>query len=196
MRWRQLLAHCLLRQTHAVRVFFGILSNDLQHHFPAAFQVPKPWRACCRSGFRRRREATVCRTLLQKLKDEQASAVRNQQYPAASCPICFEDLAKPDGASGLPSAASTSKTGQSDSEQGGNGSKFDVVAPSAPPLDAHPELESLLGVSKTQGSSDQETHKHSRCVLAGVFCIHSSACWQRFNSLLLGCGVSCCVHNW
>ncbi|KAL3139146.1 hypothetical protein ABBQ32_005931 [Trebouxia sp. C0010 RCD-2024] len=116
----------------------------------------------CWSGFRRRREATTCRTLLQKLKDEQASAVRNQQYPATSCPICFEDLAKPDGASGLPSAASTFKDGQSDSEHGGNSSKFDVVAPSAPPLDAHPERASLLGESKAQSSSDQETHKHSR----------------------------------
>ena len=105
----------------------------------------------------------MCRSLLQKLKDEQASAVRNQQYPAASCPICFEDLAKPDGASTLPSAASTSKDGQSGSDQGGSSSKSDV-APSAPPLDAHPERESLLGKSKTQDGFDTDTHEHSRCV--------------------------------
>lgn len=106
----------------------------------------------------------MCRSLLQKLKDEQATAVRNQQYPATSCPICFEDLAKPDVTSSLPGAvtSSQSKDRQSDSDDGASSSKLDV-APSAPPLDAHPERESLLGNSKAQGSSDLDGHKHSRC---------------------------------
>ena len=123
-----------------------------------------------RSGFKRRREATVCRSLLQKLKDEQASAVRNQQYPAASCPICFEDLAKPEPFSSSPSSSSAArvadayKDSQSDCDHGASSSKCD--APSAPPLDAHPEYESLLDKSKTHGSADQgeHKHKHSRCV--------------------------------
>ena len=124
----------------------------------------------CRSGFKRRREATVCRSLLQKLKDEQSNAVRNQQYPAASCPICFEDLAKPEPSSSSPSSSSAAcvadvyKDSQSDCNHGASSSKCD--APSAPPLDAHPEYQTLLDKSKTHGSAEQDEHKHrrSRCV--------------------------------
>ena len=106
----------------------------------------------------------MCRSLLQKLKDEQASAVRNQQYPASSCPICFEDLAKPDVSSNSASANSVAdvyQNSQSKSDQSASSSKPDV-APSAPPLDAHPEYESLLDKSKAEGSSDEHQHKHSR----------------------------------
>lgn len=121
----------------------------------------------CRSGFRRRREATVCRSLLQKLKDEQASAVRNQQYPAASCPICFEDLAKPDPSASSPSASSAARVGdaykdsQSDCDYGAGSSKSDL--PSAPPLDGRPEYETLLDKGKARGSTDQDEPKPSRC---------------------------------
>lgn len=103
----------------------------------------------------------MCRSLLQKLKDEQASAVRNQQYPASSCPICFEDLAKPDVSSSANSVADVYQNSQSERDQSASSSKPDV-APSAPPLDAHPEYESLLDKSKAEGSSDEHQHKYSR----------------------------------
>ena len=125
----------------------------------------------CRSGYKRKREAKVCRSLLQKLKDEQADAVRNQQYPATSCPICFEDLAKPEAASDSPSTSSAArvatayKEDRSDSDFAATSSKSDVP-PSAPPLDAHPEYESLLGKRRAQSSSQQHQHKHARCTPA------------------------------
>ena len=144
--------------------FSGVMSGLVQTPgFASTFGYP-----FCRSGFKRRREATVCRSLLQKLKDEQASAVRNQQYPAASCPICFEDLAKPEPSPSSPSSSSAArvanayKDSQSDCDHGASSSKSD--APSAPPLGAHPEYESLLDKSKTHGSADQGESKHSRCV--------------------------------
>lgn len=122
----------------------------------------------CRSGFRRSREATACRSLLQKLKDEQASAVRNQQYPAASCPICFEDLAKPDPSASSPSASSAArvanayKDSQSDCDHGAGSSKSEL--PSAPPLDGRSEYETLLDKGKAHGSTDQDEQTRSRCV--------------------------------
>lgn len=109
----------------------------------------------CRSGYKRKREAKVCRSLLQKLKDEQATAVHNQQYPATSCPVCFEDLAKPDAACGSPSA-SIAGAYKEDQFDGASSSKSDV-APSAPPLDGRPEYESLLGKERT--STHQDDHK-------------------------------------
>lgn len=110
----------------------------------------------------------MCRSLLQKLKDEQGTAVRNQQYPATSCPICFEDLAKPDAAAGVPFADSqTDLAGayrhqQSDNELGASSSKSDA-ATSAPPL-AGPEYESLLGNDGERPSVHQDEHKLVRWV--------------------------------
>ena len=153
----------------------------------------------CRSGVKRRREATVCRTLLQKLKDEQASAVRNQQYPAASCPICFEDLAQPEHSSSSPTSSSAArvanayKDSQSHCNHGASSSKSD--APSAPPLDAHPEYESLLDKSKVHGGADSDERKRSRSVqlLSSVAffsmlvrCHHSLDCVKVVR-------VACCI---
>ena len=127
----------------------------------------------CRSGYRRRREAKVCRSLLQKLKDEQATAVRNQQYPATSCPICFEDLAKPDAAPDSPSASGAGMAGaykgdQSSSRFGASSSSKSDVAPSAPPLETRSEYESLLGKDReTPGHQDE--HKHIRWVRRQTF---------------------------
>ena len=113
-----------------------------------------------RSGYRRRREAKVCRSLLQKLKDEQATAVRNQQYPATSCPICFEDLAKPsDSGSDAASELSGSRLAgvykhEDEHNHSASSSKSDVT-PSAPPLGGRPEYESLLGRSNPRDTADQ-----------------------------------------
>lgn len=49
--------------------------------------------------------------MLQKLQTEQATAVQSQEYPASSCPICFEDLAQGDAAATSPRAASDVETG-------------------------------------------------------------------------------------
>ena len=103
----------------------------------------------------------MCRSLLQKLKDEQATAVRNQQYPASSCPICFEDLAKPNA------ARSSAPEGQLGSDglagrDGGPGSSKAEVEPSAPPLDGRPEYESLLAESRQMDKAEEVDHKHGR----------------------------------
>ena len=45
-----------------------------------------------RSAHVSRRERNRAKALLDKLKREQAIALRTGQYPAASCPICFEDF--------------------------------------------------------------------------------------------------------
>ena len=45
-----------------------------------------------RQGHQRTKEQRRCRDLLAKLKAEQETALRSQRYPAASCPICFEEL--------------------------------------------------------------------------------------------------------
>lgn len=151
-----------------VRAAADTLSSSITGPYNIEDLVLTSWYLFCRSGFKRRREATACRSLLQKLKDEQASAVRNQQYPAASCPICFEDLAKPEPSPSSPSSSSAArvanayKDSQSDCNHGASSSKSD--APSAPPLDAHPEYESLLDKSKTHASASQGEHKHNRCV--------------------------------
>ena len=154
----------------------------------------------CRSGFKRRREATVCRSLLQKLKHEQASAVRNRQYPAASCPICFEDLAKPEPSSSSPSSSSAArvahvyKDSQSDCDHGASSCKSDV--PSAPPLDTHPEYESLLSKSKMHSNADQDEHKRNRCVqlVSAVF-----ACCSMLDCCLCliaaRCAMLICYHH-
>ena len=121
-----------------------------------------------RSGYRRRRDAKVCRSLLQKLKDEQATAVRNQQYPATSCPICFEDLAKPsDSASDTASELSGSRLAgvykhEDQHNHGASSSKSDVT-PSAPPLGGRPEYESLLGRSSARDTADQAASRQARC---------------------------------
>jgi len=112
----------------------------------------------------------VCRSLLQKLKDEQATAVRNQQYPATSCPICFEDLAKPDAAPDSPSASGAGMAGaykgdQSSSGFGASSSSKSDVAPSAPPLETRSEYESLLGKDRERPDLHQDEHKHIRWVL-------------------------------
>lgn len=113
----------------------------------------------CRQGYKHRRESKHCRSLLQKLKDEQATAVRNQQYPATSCPICFEDLARPNA----PSSVASSGMGMADAyrqDQGdsssmtASSSKSDALAPSAPPLSGRPEQESLLGDNKENQDSE------------------------------------------
>lgn len=109
----------------------------------------------------------MCRSLLQKLKDEQASAVRNQQYPAASCPICFEDLAKPDPSASSPSASSAARVtdayrdNQSDGDHGAGSSKSEL--PSAPPLDGRPEYETLLDKGTASSNADPDKQKRSRC---------------------------------
>ena len=116
----------------------------------------------CRQGYKHRRESKHCRSLLQKLKDEQSTAVRNQQYPAASCPICFEDLAKP----GVPASVSSSGIGMADaykqdqgesSSVGASSSKSEATfAPSAPPLGGRPEYQALLGDDKENRESEAE----------------------------------------
>lgn len=129
----------------------------------------------------------MCRSLLQKLKDEQASAVRNQQYPAASCPICFEDLAKPDPSSSSPSASSAARVanayrdGQSDCDHGAGSSKSEL--PSAPPLDGRPEYETLLDKGKARSNADQDEQKRSRWVQLMAFlpvyvllCLYIATC--------------------
>ena len=126
----------------------------------------------------------MCRSLLQKLKDEQATAVRNQQYPATSCPICFEDLAKPDAASGSPSAgsgapmASAYKDDQSSSGFGASSSKSDTE-PSAPPLNGRPDYESLLGRDKQRADVHQDKHKLIRCVSEHAVLTQSAICWVK-----------------
>lgn len=118
----------------------------------------------CRQGYKHRRESKHCRSLLQKLKDEQATAVRNQQYPATSCPICFEDLARPgapgsvDG-SGLGMAdAYKQDLGDSSSVGAGSSRSEATAAPSAPPLGGRPEYESLLGSDKENQGPEAAHH--------------------------------------
>lgn len=36
-----------------------------------------------------------CQSLLEKLKQEQAAALSNHQYPSESCPVCLEDFQPP-----------------------------------------------------------------------------------------------------
>ena len=46
----------------------------------------------CRGGWRAERSKRQALTLLEKLQREQETARLTGKYPAASCPICFEDL--------------------------------------------------------------------------------------------------------
>lgn len=107
----------------------------------------------------------MCRSLLQKLKDEQATAVRTQQYPATSCPVCFEDLAKPEGASPSDAASDASEARlagaykREDRYSGGASSSKADGAPSAPPLEGRPEYESLLGRRDSKDAEFGAAHK-------------------------------------
>lgn len=108
--------------------------------------------------------------MLQKLKTEQATAVQAQRYPAMSCPICFEDLEQGDGLPTVPSSAADLEAGMTgahgthhfskEAEASGcaSSSKVDNT-PSAPPLDSHPECESLLGNDMRTLSGLQDEHE-------------------------------------
>ena len=151
----------------------------------------------CRSGYRRRREAKICRSLLQKLKDEQATAVRNQQYPATSCPICFEDLAKPDAAPNSPSASGAGMAGvykgdQSSSGFGASSSSKSDVAPSAPPLETPSEYESLLGKDRERPGLHEDEHTHIRWVLRQTFVL-LCGCFATEHSLPSCCTNACMI---
>ncbi|DBA84123.1 TPA: hypothetical protein ACH3X1_006599 [Trebouxia sp. C0004] len=148
----------------------------------------------CWSGYRRRREAKVCRSLLQKLKDEQATAVRNQQYPATSCPICFEDLAKPDVAPASPSASGAGMAGAYKGDQssgfGATSSTKSDVEPSAPPLESRSEYESLLGKDRERPSLQQDEHNVIRS---------SDSKEKQLKPLSLACGHTFCeecISRW
>ena len=111
--------------------------------------------------------------MLQKLKTEQATAVQAQRYPAMSCPICFEDLEQGDGLPTVPSSAADLEAGMAgahgthhfskEAEASGcaSSSKVDNT-PSAPPLDSHPECESLLGNDMRMLSGLQDEHEPDR----------------------------------
>ena len=48
-----------------------------------------------RKSWKKRSDEGRVRSLLQRLQAEQATARQQRRYPAASCPICFEDLQQP-----------------------------------------------------------------------------------------------------
>ena len=53
---------------------------------------------CCCGGRRNRSAAgrgRRCQSLIEKLRREQAAALRSQQYPTESCPVCLEDFQQP-----------------------------------------------------------------------------------------------------
>ena len=54
-----------------------------------------------RKNWKKRSDETRVRSLLQRLQAEQATARQQRRYPAATCPICFEDLQQP-GTVGAP----------------------------------------------------------------------------------------------
>lgn len=98
------------------------------------------------NGRKKRREASTCKRLLQKLKEEQQTAMRTNRYQTTSCPICMDDFA-PDSACGGSQGGSSRASGGSDDGapsapllkatkvQSGSGGG-DSAAPSAPPLPA------------------------------------------------------------
>lgn len=130
-----------------------------------------------RSGYKHRKEAKHCRSLLQKLKDEQATAVRNQQYPATSCPICFEELAKP----AVPASVASSTLGMADaykqdqgssSSFGAGSSKSDAPTPTsnAPPLGGRSETQSLLGRDQ-ENADGEDGHDHDEKLNRSACCL-------------------------
>ena len=94
-----------IREASKCAAYLGL---PLRTVFYPHFLRPNAARLCCRTGAKRRRESRRCKELLEKLKHEQEDAMRHSRYPAASCPICFDDLA---GAEELKNSASTGDAG-------------------------------------------------------------------------------------
>ena len=87
--------------------------------------------ALCRQS----RKSSRCQKLLDKLKAEQASAMATGRYPAASCPICFEDFDSPeDTAPSAPPFEPPAALKKEEGGKGGVGATAEEVGPSAPLL--------------------------------------------------------------
>ncbi|DBA78180.1 TPA: hypothetical protein ACH3X2_008143 [Trebouxia sp. C0005] len=152
----------------------------------------------CWVSYKDRCEASKCQSMLQKLKTEQAAAVQAQRYPAMSCPICFEDLEQGDGLPDVPSSVADLEAGMA----GANGTHFSRKAeasgyassskvdntPSAPPLDSHPERESLLSNDMRMLSKSLDEHKPGR-----------DAAGKQLKPMWLSCGHAFCqdcIASW
>ncbi|KAK9844247.1 hypothetical protein WJX84_011342 [Apatococcus fuscideae] len=98
---------------------------------------------CWRSG-RTRGQSRRCRSLLDKLKKDQAQAMQQHRFPATTCPICLEDIQSPtrNPESGGPSSSSAAGNDAAPSGSGSSGAgpsaaqdtAADRSSPSAPLL--------------------------------------------------------------
>lgn len=99
-----------------------------------------------RSG-RTRGQSRRCRSLLDKLKKDQAQALQQHRFPATTCPICLEDIQAPRGSQqdgGGASASDGAQAGPSSAANrasSGGGASGSGSGPSAP----------LLGGDKGKG---------------------------------------------
>ncbi len=77
-----------------------LYQHDLPCKFHAFLKKCKIFpniRPICRGSFTTRRQSRRCRSLLDKLKRDQAQALQQHRFPATTCPICMEDIQTPRG---------------------------------------------------------------------------------------------------
>ena len=62
-----------------------------------SFLIPQTCIVTCRQSVATSRQSRRCRSLLDKLKRDQAQALQQHRFPATTCPICLEDIQGPRG---------------------------------------------------------------------------------------------------
>eukprot|EP00891_Asterochloris_glomerata_P009350 jgi/Astpho2/9350/fgenesh1_pg.00142_%23_25_t len=137
----------------------------------------------CWTGAKRRRESRRCKELLEKLKHEQEHAMRHSRYPAASCPICFDDLV---GAEELENSASIGNAGGKHDSPPSTPVGSEASSSKAPtrPADTDSEATALLKerLKDTQKSAKVDKKKPLALPCGHTFCEPCLSRWLDQNN--------------
>ena len=135
------------------------------------------------------RQSRRCRSLLDKLKKDQAQAMQHHRFPATSCPICLEDIQPPAGSPEAGRAAASSHDGAgpsgSDQSQEEPGKGYAASPDAAGAASSSSPSAPLLGKSDSDGCAPSTSCMAHRVTQSAYTSQHAGALTMRSSRMAL-----------